>query len=1148
MGLLWSGKHLPSASALAGAARQPRMRKTYCVDRWRLAVVVGAVLAGAVPATAAPTAADFEPVVVTVTVRDESGAAMASMHVSAVSHDYGFRLEGTSNASGTVQLDLMVGEWSFFATPTWDRLWTHQGKGYYLVKSGQVISSASNSLTLEPTTQVQLQVSSSVFDFTGRDALFGFVAQPFGKYIQARYAGVVHGTELVLHTAPGLSGRAYVGSFAPGDVDLFFTGEEAALTSPLAMHIDQTNSSVIELDATYADGSPAISSVLLFNKDLTWTWSHHHYQDATQPHRIRVSAHGYDVRPSVVSYNAASEMESMVFNPVYFDLSAGETRRLPLGGSVQPHVIRTTPRSYEVQGGSNLAQVMTLFSDEHQNFLQDRWEHGIQVRPQVVVHHGGGTSDVFDSYMYGCACLEEEFDRAEDPMYEVSWDFGSLWGSGTLTGPLYGTDERRMHIDETRSLLSQAPRYEHGVRQGQVGWYQQIADSMETALGVPIDYKQGVISNIKFQGMQDEVQSGYKLEIGVEFENPIGDPLLNASAAFSAHEAGHGHTLLPPMRFGAVREYGEAYSTLIAVKAGTLLYGGEEYMHYYMGYWDRFLRLLHGQVIVDVYDLIDTMQFVTTYVYAHYGWEPHRRMIVEWSNAFLPLQSALQAPGYTDVEQFAIVYSWLVGEDLGVLFETAELIPDATRVAGGLTVIDDYFSAVTSPSLRLGPNTIRAPRTSIPVQLEMPPGGSATDLEFVLQYDPTKARFERTYLRDLTYASDWTISTQVDRTAGTILARLRGSTPIEGLGSVAQFSFALLPGAAGALPFSLSNGSVGGVSVSDDAHSLVIPTDLGLFSEVVPLIGPFPNLPSGMPGQSYSTTLWATAGSPPYTWAVVEDVLPPGLALSPGGVISGQPSTLGEYMFRVRCQDSAGREAHRWYTIRVVDSALNLEVTKTGSGAGTVVSSPPGISCSPTCSATFPEGGPVQLAAHPDHGSSFLGWSGDADCNDGVLTIRQASSCTADFGLEDRRLEVSVTGAGDGTVTSSPPGISCGADCREDYPFGWEVDLHAMPELGSELVGYAGDTDCADGVVELTEDRICEASFGPCTIDSVVDLPATVVAESTGFEACNILSAIAGFEISSGAEVTFRAGNEIILGDGFQVDTGALFIARIGPN
>ena len=46
-------------------------------------------------------------------------------------------------------------------------------------------------------------------------------------------------------------------------------------------------------------------------------------------------------------------------------------------------------------------------------------------------------------------------------------------------------------------------------------------------------------------------------------------------------------------------------------------------------------------------------------------------------------------------------------------------------------------------------------------------------------------------------------------------------------------------------------------------------------------------------------------------------------------------------------------------------------------------------------------------------------------------------------------LRVMTTGLGNGTVTSAPAGINCGADCDESYTTSLTVTLTAVPAPGS---------------------------------------------------------------------------------------------------
>ena len=85
-------------------------------------------------------------------------------------------------------------------------------------------------------------------------------------------------------------------------------------------------------------------------------------------------------------------------------------------------------------------------------------------------------------------------------------------------------------------------------------------------------------------------------------------------------------------------------------------------------------------------------------------------------------------------------------------------------------------------------------------------------------------------------------------------------------------------------------------------------------------------------------------------------------------------------------------------------SATNytLTVAKSGTGSGTVTSTPAGINCGATCSASFTSGTSVSLTATPAAGSTFTGWngpcSGTGTC---TVTMNSAISVTATFALAD---------------------------------------------------------------------------------------------------------------------------------------------------
>jgi hypothetical protein len=176
-----------------------------------------------------------------------------------------------------------------------------------------------------------------------------------------------------------------------------------------------------------------------------------------------------------------------------------------------------------------------------------------------------------------------------------------------------------------------------------------------------------------------------------------------------------------------------------------------------------------------------------------------------------------------------------------------------------------------------------------------------------------------------------------------------------------------------------------------------------------------------------------------------------------------------------------------------------LTVSRNGSGSGTVTSSPAGINCGTTCSAFYSEGTTVTLTPTPDAGSSFTGWSGACSGTGAcTVTMDQARSVTATFDLipvvpPTHALTVAKNGTGSGTVTSSPPGINCGATCSQTYTQGTVVTLTPTPTAGSTFAGWSGDcTGTGVCTVTMSQARSVTATFN--LVPPVVGVPPSVPA------------------------------------------------------
>jgi hypothetical protein len=76
-----------------------------------------------------------------------------------------------------------------------------------------------------------------------------------------------------------------------------------------------------------------------------------------------------------------------------------------------------------------------------------------------------------------------------------------------------------------------------------------------------------------------------------------------------------------------------------------------------------------------------------------------------------------------------------------------------------------------------------------------------------------------------------------------------------------------------------------------------------------------------------------------------------------------------------------------------------LSVSRQGTGSGSISSSPAGINCGSTCTASYASGTQVTLSAQADAGSSFAGWSGACTGTNSSCTVSMdgARGVTANF-------------------------------------------------------------------------------------------------------------------------------------------------------
>lgn len=174
------------------------------------------------------------------------------------------------------------------------------------------------------------------------------------------------------------------------------------------------------------------------------------------------------------------------------------------------------------------------------------------------------------------------------------------------------------------------------------------------------------------------------------------------------------------------------------------------------------------------------------------------------------------------------------------------------------------------------------------------------------------------------------------------------SIPLTATGGTAPYAWALT---SGSLPAGISLSPTGLLSgfptepasgdftlTVTDAHQL---RDEKTFSLTI-LLSPITivnaeSLPYAMKGEPYTLALTTEGGTAPHTWTRLSGLLPPGLQLSPAGLLTGRPTTTGLFSFRLQVTDAEGftttrlftLSARSTYTVPVVDD-LALPSTHIG--------------------------------------------------------------------------------------------------------------------------------------------------------------------------------------------------------------------------
>lgn len=145
------------------------------------------------------------------------------------------------------------------------------------------------------------------------------------------------------------------------------------------------------------------------------------------------------------------------------------------------------------------------------------------------------------------------------------------------------------------------------------------------------------------------------------------------------------------------------------------------------------------------------------------------------------------------------------------------------------------------------------------------------------------------------------------------------------------------------------------------------------------------SLPLAAAGAPYSALLAASGGTAPYSWSLASGSLPPGLALSGAGALSGTPAASGTTSFTVEVTDAAGATATEALTLEVDTTETPME--RSNNWSGYYVTGGPFTSVTGTFN--------VPSLAASSHNTDTAEWVGIDGAVDGNMSLIQA-------GVEER--------------------------------------------------------------------------------------------------------------------------------------------------
>ena len=217
-------------------------------------------------------------------------------------------------------------------------------------------------------------------------------------------------------------------------------------------------------------------------------------------------------------------------------------------------------------------------------------------------------------------------------------------------------------------------------------------------------------------------------------------------------------------------------------------------------------------------------------------------------------------------------------------------------------------------------------------------------------------------------------------------------------------------------------------------------------------------------------------------------------------------------------------------------ATYSVQMSRSGTGTGTIATSPAGIDCGSTCSANFTQNSTLRVTATAAAGSTFSGWTGACagQANTFSASLLGSASCGAVFTASavtppKVTLSVGKAGAGSGTVTSSPAGIACGSTCSSSVSQNTSVTLTAAAASGSTFSGWSGSCagTSANTQIVVSSNASCTATFATAIAPPPTQVSLAVARAGNG--SGTVTSSPAGISCGTSCSANYNTGLSVTL-------------------